>query len=145
TEPINAPGYHPWMVAGARSSKAMDEYLEEPKGILFREDDPHGTVLISDGSVPGKLEHHAGSTSAKWLKNPPENPYKEQAADIRKAIKQNLLEVMSRYPVPRSVPVLILACSDDKCGNLYVTGMFLDLITGESSFPNCPNCGKPPR
>ena len=145
TEPVDVPGHHPWMVAGARSSRAMDEYLSEPKGILVKEDDPFGTVLISDGSVLGKLEHHAGSTSAEWLKNPPENPYKEQAADIRKVIEENLTEVMSKYPFPRTFPVLILACSDDKCGNLYITGTYFDFVTGENTLPGCPNCGKPTR
>lgn len=145
TEPVNVPGHHPWMVAGARSSRAMDEYLSESKGILVKEDDPFGTVLISDGSVLGKLEHHAGSTSAKWLKNPPVNPYKERAADIRKVIEENLIEVMNNYPFPRTFPVLILACSDNKCGNLYVTGTYFDFVTGENPFPHCANCGKPPR
>lgn len=145
TEPVDVPGHHPWMVAGARSSRAMDEYLDEAKGIHVKEDDAFGTLLLSDGSVLGKLEHHAGSTSAEWIKDPPENPYKEQAADMRKVIEENLLEVMSRYPVPRSVPVIILACSDDKCGYLYITEIYMEMMTGESSFPECPNCGKPPR
>jgi len=145
TEPVHVPGHHAWVVAGARSSEAMDEYLEEPKGIRVKDDDPYGTALISEGSVPGKLEHHAGSSTGKWLKNPPENPYKEQATDLRKVIEANLLEVMSKYPVPRSAPVLILACSDNKCGHLYVTGMYLDFMTGESPLPSCPNCGKPQR
>lgn len=145
TEPVDVPGYHLWAVAGARSSEAMDEYLEEPKRIRVADDDPYGTALISGGSVPGKLEHHAGSSTGKWLKKPPENPYKEQAADIRKVIEENLFGVMSKYPVPRSAPVLILACSDNICGHLYVTGMYLDFITGEDSLPQCPNCGKSPR
>jgi hypothetical protein len=145
TEPVDVPGHHPWMVAGARSSRAMDEYLSEPKGILVKEGDPFGTMLVSDGSVLGKLEHHAGSISADWLKNPPENPYKERAAEVRKVIEANLTEVMSKYPFPRMFPVLILACSDDKCGNLYVTGTYFDFTTGENTLPECPNCGKPPR
>jgi hypothetical protein len=145
TEPVNVPGHHPWMVAGARSSRAMDEYLDEPKGILVKDDDPFGTVLVSDGSVLGKLEHHAGSTSAEWLKNPPENPYKERAAEIRKVIEENLTDVMSKYPFPRTFPVLLLACSDDKCGNLYVSGTYFDFVMGENTLPVCPNCGKAPR
>jgi hypothetical protein len=145
TEPVDVLGHHPWMIAGARSSRAMDEYLNEPKGILVKDGDPFGTVLISDGSVLGKLEHHAGSTSAKWLKNPPENTYKEQAADIRKVIEENLNEVMSKYPFPRTFPVLMLACSDNQCGNLYVTGTYFDFVTGENILPECPNCGKSPR
>lgn len=145
TEPVDVPGHHPWMVAGARSSRAMDEYLDEPKGILVKDDDPFGTVLVSDGSVLGKLEHHAGSTSAEWLKNPPENPFKERAAEIRKVIEENLNEVMSKHTFPRTFPVLILACSDDKCGSLYVTGAYFDFMTGENHLPQCPTCGKPPR
>jgi hypothetical protein len=145
TEPVDVPGHHPWMVAGARSSRAMDEYLDEPKGILVKEDDPFGTVLVSDGSVLGKLEHHAGSTSAEWLKNPPDNPYRERAAEVRKVIEENLTEVMSRHPFPRTFPVLILACSDNKCGNLYVSGAYFDFATGENHLLPCPDCGKPPR
>lgn len=145
TEPVDVPGHHPWMVAGARSSRAMDEYLNEPKGILVKDNDPFGTVLVSDGSVLGKLEHHARSTSAEWLKHPPENPYKEGAAEIRKVIENNLTEVMSRHPFPRTFPVLVLACSDDNCGNLYVTGTYFDFKTVENHLPQCPDCGKPPR
>ena len=145
TEPVDVPGHHPWMVASARSSKAMDEYLSEPKGILVKEDDPFGTVLVSDGSVLGKLEHHAGSTSAEWLKDPPENPCKERAAEIRKVIEENLTDVMSKYSFPRTFPVLLLACSDDKCGSLYVTATYFDVTTAENHFPPCPNCGKPSR
>lgn len=144
TEPVDVPGQHPWMVAGARSSQAMDEYLSEAKGILIKDNDPFGTVLVSDGSVLGKLEQYAGGISASWLRNPPENPYKEQAADIRRVIEENLTEVMSKYQFPRTFPVLILACSDDKCGHLYVTGACFDVLTGENHLPECPRCGKPP-
>jgi hypothetical protein len=145
TEPVNAPGHHPWMVAGERGAMAMDEYLSEHKGIFVKEDDPFGTILISDGSVPGKLEHHAGSTSAEWLKAPPENTYKERASEVRKVVEENLREAMGRYPFPRTFPVLILACSDAGCGNLYVTGRHFDFETGETNLPGCPDCGKPPR
>jgi hypothetical protein len=106
TEPVNVPGHPPWMVAGERGAKARDEYLSEPKGIFVKEDDPFGTILISDGSVPGKLEHHAGSTSAEWLKAPHENPYKERASEVRKIIEENLREAMGRYPFPRTFPAL---------------------------------------
>lgn len=129
------------MVAGARSSRAMEEYLNEPKGILVKDDDPFGTVLVSDGSVLGKLEQYAGGISAEWLRNPPENLYKERASDIRKVIEDNLTEVMSKYPFPRTFPVLILACSDDKCSHLYVSGAYFDVVTGESQLAECPNWG----
>lgn len=136
-EPVNPPNYHPWMVASARSGMAMDDYLDETKGIFVKEDDPYGTVLVSSGAVPGKLEYMAGTTSAPWLRKPPDNRFKEEAADARKVIEENLLEVMSRHPVPRTVPILILACSDDKCGHLYVTG--------SDPYVVCPNCGGSPR
>jgi hypothetical protein len=138
TEPVISDKHHPWMLAGARSGDAMDEYLDKSnKRNLFDEKDPFGTILISIGSVPGKLEHMAGSTSGKWLHQAPENPYKEQASDVRKALEDTLGEVMSRYPVPTSVPMLILACSDNTCANIYVGG-------GDPDTP-CPNCGKRPR
>lgn len=138
TEPVLSDKHHPWMLAGARSGYAMDEYLDKTaKRNLFDEKDPFGMILISIGSVPGKLEHMAGSTSGKWLHQAPENPYKEQASDMRKAMEDTLGEVMSRYPVPTSAPVLILACSDTACGSIYMGGTDPDAL--------CPNCGKQPR
>jgi hypothetical protein len=137
TEPVVSENYHPWMLASARSRMARDDYLDESQGILFKEDDPFGTVLVSGGAVPGKLEHMAGTTSAEWLRKPPDNPFKKEAGAVRRAVEENLLEVMSRHPFPRTFPVLILACSDGKCGHLYVTGADPDAA--------CPNCGKPPR
>lgn len=137
TEPLTSETYHPWMLASARSGMARDDYMGEPKRIFGEEDDPFGTVLISGGAVPGKLEHLAGTTSADWLRRPPDNPFRQEAAALRQAVEGNLLEVMGRHPFPRTFPVLILACSDDRCGHLYVTG----------ADPNaaCPTCGKPPR
>lgn len=137
TEPVVSDKYHPWMLASGRSGMARDDYLAEQKGIFVKEDDPYGTVLISSGTVPGKLEHMAGSTGAEWIREPLDNPFRADAAAARQAVEDNLLEVMSRYPFPRTFPVLMLACSDDGCGHLYVTGADPDAA--------CPNCGKPPR
>lgn len=137
TEPVPPQGHHPWMIAAARAGGAVDDYLGEPKGILVEQDDAYGTVLISAGAVLGKLEHMAGAMSAEWLREVADNPYKGQAAEVRKAVEGNLLEVMGRHPTPRGFPVLILACSDDKCGYLYVTCADPCVI--------CPACGKPPR
>lgn len=137
TEPVDFEGHHPWMVAAARSGEAMDDYLGEPKGISVEQDDAYGTVLISAGAVSGKLEHMAGAMSAEWLGEVPDNPHKVQAAEVRKAVEANLLEVMGRHPTPRGWPVLILACSDDKCGHLYIA-------CGDPS-ATCPACGGPPR
>lgn len=137
TQPVEPNDYHPWMVASSRSSRAMDDYLDDTKGIQVKDDDPFGTILVSSGAVLGKLEHLAGGTSGEWLREPPDNPHKTQAAELRQAVETNLLEVMSRHPFPRTFPVLILACSDDKCGQLYVTGANPDAA--------CPECGKQPR
>lgn len=137
TQPVPSNSFNPWMVASSRSSRAMDEYLDEPKGVHVEGDDPFGTILVSAGAVLGKLEHLAGGTGGEWLREPPDNPLKREAAAVRQAVEDNLLEVMSRHPFPQALPVLILACSDDKCGHLYVTGADPDAA--------CPNCGKPPR
>lgn len=136
TEPVVSEKYHAWMLASARAGMARDDYMDEQKGIFIKEDDPYGTVLISGGAVPGKLEHRAGTSSAEWLRKPPDNPLKKEAESVRRAVEKNLLEVMSRYPFPRTFPVLILACSDNRCGHLYITGADPDAA--------CPNCGKPP-
>jgi hypothetical protein len=145
TEPIDPESYHPWTVAGVRSGWAMDDYLDDTKGIFVKDDDPYGTILVSNGAILGKLEHMAGSTSAKWLRQPPNNPFRQQAAEVRKVIEENLHEVMSRYPFPRIFPILILACSDDKCGNLYLASSPFNYITGQDSYAKCSQCGKPPK
>jgi hypothetical protein len=137
TEPVVADNNHPWMLASARSGMARDDYLDEQKGIFVKEEDPYGTVLISCGAVPGKLEHMAGSTGAEWVREPHDNPLKTESAAARRVVEDNLMELMSRCPFPRTFPVLILACSDAQCGNLYVTGADPNAL--------CPNCGKQPR
>lgn len=137
TEPVEVEGHHPWRVASVLSSMAMKDYLDDAKGIFIKENDPYGTILITTGAVLGKLEHFAGSMGAKWLQEVPDNPLREQAAESHKVIETNLLYVMRQFPFPNTFPVLILACSDDKCGYLYVTGAGPDA--------NCPQCGKEPR
>ena len=48
TEPVLADGHHPWMVAAARSSYAMAEYLTDGAGrVRYMADDPFGTLMIS--------------------------------------------------------------------------------------------------
>jgi hypothetical protein len=78
-----------------------------------------------------------GSTSWKWLQDVPDNPLKDGAIDLRRAVECNLTDVMSGYPMPINVPVLILACPDEKCGELYISE-----INPEKP---CPKCGKEPR
>jgi hypothetical protein len=135
TEPI-APGrMHPWMEASARSSIAGDEFLD--KGIWTAPNDPFGTLLVMQGAVPGGLEDMRGSTSWKWLQDVPDNPLKVGAIDLRRIVERNLTEAMTSYPVPINVPVLILACSDEQCGELYVSEMNPEKL--------CPGCGKEPR
>lgn len=135
TEPV-APGrMHPWMEASARSGNAEDEF--RGKGIRVAPDDPFGTVLVSLGAVPGGLEDMRGSTSWKWLKDAQENPLREDAAGLRRLVEHNLTEVMSSYPMPINVPVLILACPDEQCGELYVSEVNPEKL--------CPKCGKEPR
>jgi len=137
TEPIDAGVHHPWMVASSRSGRAMDDYTDESKGIFVADSDPYGTILISTGAILGKPEHMAGGTSGKWFREPPDNPYREQASAVREAININLRDLFNRHEFPRTFPVLILACSDVKCGDLYVSG-------SNANAP-CPSCGKRPR
>jgi hypothetical protein len=77
-----------------------------------------------------------GSTSWQWLQDVPDNPLKEDAAGLRKIIERNLTEVMGRHQIPVNVPVLILACSDEVCGELYVSEGNPESV--------CPKCGKEP-
>lgn len=95
TEPTDSGQNNPWMVASDRSSRAMDKYLDHPnpqkRGIHIEEEDPFGTVLISNGAVLGKLEHMAGGMTWDWLREPPLNPYRSQASEIRRAIEETLL------------------------------------------------------
>lgn len=135
TEPVPTSQMHPWTGAAARGSIAGDEFLS--KGIRTAPDDAFGTLLVMLGAVPGGLEDMRGSTSWKWLRNVPDNSLRQDAAELRRAVEHNLTDVMSRHPVPMNVPVLILACSDDKCGELYVSE-----IGPEKP---CPKCGEGPR
>lgn len=135
TEPV-APGrMHPWMEAAARSGDAGDELRD--KGVRVAPDDPFGTLMVLMGAVPGGLEDMRGSTLWQWLQDVPDNPLKDDAVGLRKMVERNLTEVMSRHPIPINVPVLILACSDEKCGELYVSEAVPEKL--------CPKCGKEPR
>jgi hypothetical protein len=135
TEPVINDRTHPWIEASARSAQAGDEYLD--KGVRTATHDPFGTLIVMMGAIPGGLEDMRGSFSWKWLQDVPENPLKENSSDLRKIIERNLKEVMSRYPVPINVPVHILACSDEICGELYVSEVDPETL--------CPKCGKEPR
>ena len=134
TEPV-APGrMHPWIEAAARSGDAGDEFRD--KGVWVTPDDAFGTLLVMQGTVPGGLEDMRGSTSWQWLQDTPDNPLKEEAVGLRKIIERNLTDVMSRHQIPVSVPVLILACSSETCGELYVSESNPEAL--------CPLCGKEP-
>jgi hypothetical protein len=135
TEPVATSRMHPWMEAAARGGNAGDEF--RGKGVRIALDDPFGTLLVLMGAVPGGLEDMRGSSSWEWLQDVPKNPLKEGAAGLRRIVERNLMEVMSRHPIPISVPILILACSDEACGELYVSE-----VNPESP---CPKCGKEPR
>lgn len=88
------------------------------------------------GAVPGGLEDMRGSTSWQWLQDVPDNPLKDDATGLRKIIERNLSEVMSRHQIPVSVPVLILACSNEVCGEIYISEGNPEAL--------CPQCGKEP-
>lgn len=134
TEPINSQIYHPWLEASARGSYASDK-LE--KIIDVDENDPFGTVIISVGAVFGGLEDARGSLSSKWLKVVPKNPLAEKASPIRKIMEHNLAKIMSQFPVPRNIPVLLLACSNKKCKYIYISETNLNIL--------CPLCKSQPR
>lgn len=134
TEPINSQLYHPWLEASSRGHYASDE-LE--KIIIVDENDPFGTVIISVGAVLGGLEDARGSLSSKWLKYVPENPLTEKASPIRKVMEYNLAKIMSQFPTPRNVPVLLLACSNTKCQYIYIAETNLNIL--------CPRCKSQPR
>ena len=135
TEPV-APGeIHPWIEAGIRSGDAADEMRQQMRA---EEGDPFGTLLFSVGAVVEGLEHERGSTTeCEPLRQVPENPLREKAAELREVVERNLHEVMSRYQTPRGVPALVLACSDDACGKLYLAIANPDV--------SCPQCGRAPR
>lgn len=135
TEPVALGEIHPWIEAGIRSGDAADEMRQQMRA---EEDNPFGTLLFSVGAVVGGLEHERGSiTECEPLCKVPENPLREKAAELREVVKRNLHEVMSRYQTLRGVPALVLACSDDACGNLY-------LAIADPDVP-CPQCGRVPR
>lgn len=135
TEPVVPGRMHPWTEAAARSGDAGDELRD--KGVRVAPDDPFGTLMVLMGAVPGGLEDMRGSTSWKWLQDVPDNPLKDDAAGLRRIIEHNLREVMSRHPIPINVPVLLLACSNETCGKLYVSEADTEKL--------CPECGKKPR
>jgi hypothetical protein len=135
TEPV-APGrMHPWMEAAVRSGSAGDEFRD--KGVRLAPDDPFGTLMVLMGAVPGGLEDMRGSTSWQWLQDVPDNPLKDDVAALRRTVERNLTEVMGGHPIPVNVPVLILACSDETCGELYVSEAGPEKL--------CPKCGREPR
>jgi hypothetical protein len=137
TELVPSGLRHPWTIASERSGRAMDEYTDESKGIFVADDDPYGTILISSGAILGELEHMAGGTSGKWLRETKDNPYREEALAVRRAVHNNLQSLFERYEFPRTFPVVILACSDWTCGHLY--------IAGANPNATCPTCGEHPR
>lgn len=135
TEPVPPGETHPWIEAGDRGGRAADEMRSR---LHAEGGDPFGTLLFSVGAVEGGLEYERGSiTLCEPLRQVPENPLREKSLEMRKAVERNLHEVMSRYQAPRGIPALVLACSDDACGHLY-----LSIANPDSP---CPSCAEAPR
>jgi hypothetical protein len=65
------------------------------------------------------------------------NRFAKALMDVRLAIERNLIEVFERHEFPRTFPVLILGCSHDTCGSLYIAGANPQAL--------CPDCGGQPR
>jgi hypothetical protein len=134
TEPVSDNRLHPWMLASSRILDGIREMDEN--GVITDDTDRFGTVLFGAGAVPGDIETTRGANTWKWLKAIPENSNVNRRSEFRQAMERNLIEVMSRYTAPVSLPVLLLACSQPKCETLYVAPTVDEA---------CPECGTPPR
>jgi hypothetical protein len=143
TEPVNSKVTHPWFEAMQRghiASEILENNTQDKLGnnkLIVEEKDTFGTVIVSVGAVSGGMENDRGSLSWKWFKDVPENPLTEKASPIRKVMEYNLAKIMSQFPVPRNIPVLLLACSNKKCQYIYITETNLNIL--------CPRCKSQPR
>jgi hypothetical protein len=134
TEPVNGPDdVNPWLSASYRA--------EDGLGRLARTLATHeinegiGEILIAAAAVPGGLEDARGAMSGAALRAPPDvqSIPGSEGAVIRASIEAALSEAFRRFECCPSLPVVVRACSRQRCQALFVAIPSKD--------PKCPACG----
>jgi len=124
-------GSQTWIRAAVHADTArgmLVEQLHETRNSRF------GQIAISIGSVLHATESAAGAASAHILAWPPELRARTPLeTTIRDSVKEVLARVMSRYPVPRTLPVIIRACGRRGCPDLF--------MAAPPQNRRCPTCG----
>jgi hypothetical protein len=128
--PLDGAGSYPWTAASWFASTSIDALSqkemhsnsrEHPDKIIprFKEDSPVGHWLISKGAVAGGNESFRGAEITKLIQDAKENPHLqiETTQKHREEMEKNLTSIFQQLPVPRSTPVIIVACLE--CNGLH--------------------------
>lgn len=123
-----------WFASGDRTSSASSRYEDD---VEQQPGDPFNTLVVGVASITGRTEDMAGavSTGLVALHNP--NPLRNQkeALEAQASIQARVAEAMAQAPVPKHLPVVVLACSGSRCGQLYVAAP-----SAEPWTTRCPRC-----
>ena len=125
----------PWLEAAGRNAQASQDH---GAATIFEPDDPFGTVTIGVGAVPAGAEHLHGAGGVKVFQAPPLNPVREAAGAVAamRAVKDAVAGVLATVGQPKRFPVVVLACSSNRCARLYAS-------PANPALP-CPSCGAAP-
>jgi len=131
TEPReeSSRGIQSWFLADEARNKSEQEVIPL---IHTESNDPFGTLLLTIGAVPDKLEDESGVWGRiKVIKEM--KTHSEQPIDFKQKLQNETEKTILKYSEKVSWPILMLACSDRGCRTLYVTTVH--------SLENCPVCG----
>lgn len=118
TEPVEIPGWHPWMAASSRGTQAWDAFreLQGYKGLAEKSDDPVGFTFLPWGAVAGgATEEWAGAGGPQVVRRSGHNPFSSEPSVIEAhtVVTEMLGGVFGdlRFPNLLAGLVLVLCCA----------------------------------
>lgn len=127
----------PWLRAAGAAQQASWAFGGK---LLIGELDPFATLVLPFAAVTGNDETFDGAAGpAEFWNDGVDNPASLNPGSVacRDAITSQLDALLGEVAVRTRLPVLVLACSSGRCGNLYVSNR-------GSPECACPRCGRPP-
>jgi len=127
TEPVEVPGWHPWMVASARGAEAFDAFrkLKGYKQLAGRADDPVGFTFLPWGAVAGgRTEEWSGAGGPQVVRRSKPNPYLSESSVVaaHAEMSRTLAGAFGDLRFSNFVAGLVYVLCCAVCGRLFVSG-----------------------
>lgn len=122
-----------WINAGDFVVAGLDKYRNQ---IRSDDNDRFTTMSLNIGSMGHKPENMAGTIITHVFNKPQVNSTLDRRNKFRIALEEKIGNLFPFQVQGTNIPLIIRACSDYKCQNLYVYSIRHDI--------NCPRCGAKP-